>query len=114
MKFYLVNCKDHGWIFFDEHLCKEKNATFSASADIAFFPTRASQLYEAQAADLPDAKRLTDKQKSHLLSARKIKPVLFWFGITVTFTCPTCKQVSAEKLTLNSPLQDVSLIKQEA
>ncbi len=112
MKFYLVNCKDHGWIFFDEHLRKEKNAYLQCFGGHRFLSdTRASQLYEAQAADLPDTKRLTDKQKSHLLSARKIKPVLFWFGITVTFTCPTCKQVSAEKLTLNSPFQDLSLIK---
>lgn len=106
MKFYLVHCKDHGWNIFDEQLRKDEKANLQCFGGHRFSTdTRLLELYEAEISDLPNPQRLTDDEKTTLISSGKIKPVLFWFGVAVTFRCPECQQMSAEKLALASPFK---------
>lgn len=35
-----------------------------------------------------------------------------WFGVTYTFTCPSCHRVSEEKVVVNSPSDDPGQLQQ--
>ena len=39
-------------------------------------------------------------------------PLPYWFGVTLTFTCPACHKISIEKMALNAGTQDRALIMQ--
>src|SRR5260370_41204303 len=110
MKFYLVNCKDHGWIFFDEHLCKEEKCLPSVVRRTSLSFRYASLAIVRSPGGRPSGYKTTNRQTEESFALRqknKASLILVWDNSD--FSCPTCKQVSAEKLTLNSPFQDVSL-----